>query len=90
MKYRGRVAVVTDGGSGIGRALTCAPTRDGAHITASDIDQEGLAETQAACRIGQVTTFQVDVANRGAVFEYAQEVNGQLGPAAVPRLLGAK
>ena len=83
MKYQDRVAVVTGAGSGIGRALTCALTQDGAHVAASDIDQKGLAETQAACRPGQVTTFQVDVADRDAVFEYAQDVGSQLGPASM-------
>lgn len=83
MKYQDRVAVVTGAGSGIGRALTCALTHDGAHVAASDIDQKGLAETQAACRPGQVTTFQVDVADRDAVFEYAQDVDSQLGPASM-------
>jgi NADP-dependent 3-hydroxy acid dehydrogenase YdfG len=83
MKYQGRVAVVTGAGSGIGRALTCALTRDGAHVAASDIDQKGLAETQAACRPGHVTTFQVDVADRDAMFEYAEEVHSQLGTASM-------
>jgi NAD(P)-dependent dehydrogenase (short-subunit alcohol dehydrogenase family) len=83
MKYQDRVAVVTGAGSGIGRALTCALARDGAHVAASDIDQQGLAETQAACRPGHVTTFQVDVANRDAVFAYAQDVRRQLGPASM-------
>ena len=83
MKHQDRVAVVTGAGSGIGRALTCSLTRDGAHVAASDIDQKGLAETQAACRPGQVTTFQVDVADRDAVFEYAQDVRSQLGPASM-------
>ena len=83
MKYQGRVTVVTGAGSGIGRALTCALSRDGAHVAASDIDDQGLAETQAACRPGQVTTFQVDVADRDAVFAYAEDVRSQLGPASM-------
>ena len=83
MKYPGRIAVVTGAGSGIGRALTSALTREGAHVAAADIDQRGLAETQEACRPGHVTTFQVDVADRDAVFGYAQDVRGQLGPASM-------
>jgi NAD(P)-dependent dehydrogenase (short-subunit alcohol dehydrogenase family) len=72
VKYRDRVAVVTGAGSGIGRALTRALTHDGAHVAASDIDERGLAETQAACRPGQVTTYRVDVTDRDAVFAYAE------------------
>ncbi|MGE2815995.1 SDR family NAD(P)-dependent oxidoreductase [Mycobacterium heidelbergense] len=83
MKYQGRVAVVTGAGSGIGRALTSALTQDGAHVAAADIDERGLAETQAACRPGHVTTFQVDVADRDAVFAYADDVRSQLGPASM-------
>lgn len=83
MKYQGRVAVVTGAGSGIGRALTSALTRDGAHVAAADIDERGLAETQAACRAGQVTTFQVDVADREAVVGFAEDVRSQLGPASM-------
>ncbi|OBK69785.1 acetoin dehydrogenase [Mycobacterium colombiense] len=83
MKYQGRVAVVTGAGSGIGRALTQALTRDGAHVAASDIDADGLAETQAACRPGRVTPYRVDVADRDAVSSFADEVREQHGPASL-------
>ncbi len=83
MKYEGRVAVVTGAGSGIGRALTYALTQDGAHVAASDIDNANLAETQALCRSGQVTTYQVDVADRDAVCGYAEDVRRDLGPASM-------
>ncbi len=83
MKYQDRIAVVTGAGSGIGRALTHALTQDGAHVAASDIDQRGLAETQAACRPGHVTTYQVDVAERDAVLAFAEDVRRQLGPASM-------
>ncbi|MGO9924632.1 MAG: SDR family NAD(P)-dependent oxidoreductase [Mycobacterium sp.] len=83
MKYQDRVAVVSGAASGIGRALTYALTQDGAHVAASDIDQRGLAETQAACRTGQVTTYQVDVADRDAVLAHAEDVRRDLGPASM-------
>lgn len=83
MKYQHRVAVVTGAGSGIGRALTCALTRDGAHVAASDIDAAGLAETQAACPAGHVTTYRLDVADRDAVLAHADEVRRDLGPASM-------
>ena len=83
MKYQDRVAVVTGAGSGIGRALTLALAQSGAHVAASDIDKKGLAETQAACRPGQVTTYQVDVADRDAVFAHAEDVRGDFGPASM-------
>ncbi|WP_264993261.1 SDR family NAD(P)-dependent oxidoreductase, partial [Mycobacterium montefiorense] len=83
MKYQDRVAVVTGAGSGIGRALTQALTQDGAHVAASDIDQAGLAQTQAMCRSGHVTTYLVDVADRDAVCRYAEDVRRDLGPASM-------
>ena len=83
MRYQGRIAVVTGAGSGIGRALTYALTQDGAHVAASDIDNANLAETQALCRSGQVTTYQVDVADRDAVCGYAEDVRRDLGPASM-------
>ena len=83
IRYQGRVAVVTGAGSGIGRALTYALTQGGAHVAASDIDNANLAETQALCRSGQVTTYQVDVADRDAVCGHAEDVRRDLGPASM-------
>lgn len=83
MNYQGRIAVVTGAGSGIGRALTQALTQDGAHVAAADIDAKGLADTQAACRPGQVTPYRIDVADRDAVLGFAEDVHRQLGPASM-------
>lgn len=83
MNHQGRIAVVTGAGSGIGRALTRALTQDGAHVAAADIDDKGLAGTQAACPPGLVTPYRVDVADRDAVLGFADDVHRQLGPASM-------
>lgn len=83
MSYHGRIAVVTGAGSGIGRALTQALTRGGAHVAAADIDEKGLSETQATSPPGQVTPYRVDVADRDAVLGFAEDVHRQLGPASM-------
>ncbi|MDH6244085.1 SDR family NAD(P)-dependent oxidoreductase [Mycobacterium sp. OTB74] len=83
MTYRDRVAVVTGAGSGIGRALTVALTRNGAHVAGWDVDPIGLAQTQAMCPRGHVTAYQVDVADRAAVFAAAEQVHDDLDAASM-------
>jgi NAD(P)-dependent dehydrogenase (short-subunit alcohol dehydrogenase family) len=83
MKYQGHVAVVTGAGSGIGRALTLALAREGAHVAASDVDPRGLAETQEAAPAGRVSTYELDVAKRDAVLAHADDVQRELGPASM-------
>lgn len=49
MEIEGKVAVVTGGGSGIGRALATALATGGARVVVGDIDRVGAEQT--ACRI---------------------------------------
>jgi NAD(P)-dependent dehydrogenase (short-subunit alcohol dehydrogenase family) len=76
-----RVAAITGAGSGIGRALAQELARRGAHLALSDIDEVGLAETVALCEgLGvKVTSQRVDVADRAAVYAWADQVAADHG-----------
>jgi len=45
MMLKGKTAIVTGGGSGIGRAAVLAYAREGARVVVSDIDEDGGEET---------------------------------------------
>ncbi|HEV2243455.1 MAG TPA: SDR family oxidoreductase [Streptosporangiaceae bacterium] len=76
--FRGRVAAVTGAGSGIGRALARELAARGAHLALSDLNEATLAETvmlcEAAGAAAKITSQRVDVADRGAVFAWADQV----------------
>src|SRR5690242_4095998 len=71
-----RVAAITGAGSGIGRALAVELAGRGSHLALSDVDEAGLAETVLRCegKGVKVTSQVVDVADRSAVFAWADRV----------------
>jgi NAD(P)-dependent dehydrogenase (short-subunit alcohol dehydrogenase family) len=72
----GRTVLVTGAGSGIGRATALLASQRGADIVICDVDEAGLAETEAqASRNGhQVTSRRVDVADRDQMRAFADDV----------------
>lgn len=80
-KLKGRVAAITGTGSGIGRALAVELAGRGMHLALSDVDEAGLAETVALCEGHgvKVTSQRVDVADRDAVFAWADQVVAEHG-----------
>ncbi|GAB3013527.1 SDR family NAD(P)-dependent oxidoreductase [Mycobacterium bourgelatii] len=78
---KGKVAVVTGAGSGIGRALAVGLARRGARVAMSDVNKDGLADTAERTRALRAETHVevLDVTDREAVNDYAASVTDHFG-----------
>jgi NADP-dependent 3-hydroxy acid dehydrogenase YdfG len=79
--FAGKVAAVTGAGSGIGQALAVELARSGAKVAISDVDTEGLAQTEELLKaIGApVKADRLNVTEREAFLAYADAVNEHFG-----------
>lgn len=79
----GRLAVVTGGGSGMGRELVRQLVAEGCSIATCDVSASGLAETKRLCeqeRLPQglrITTHIADVADEEQVLRFRDETSAQ-------------
>ena len=73
--FKNKVAAITGAASGMGRTLALALAKRGCHLSLSDVNDAGLAETaDMARKLGvKVTTQKLDVSNREAVFAWADQ-----------------
>ncbi|MGZ4794168.1 MAG: SDR family NAD(P)-dependent oxidoreductase, partial [Ilumatobacteraceae bacterium] len=46
-QFEGRIAVITGGGSGMGRELVRQLSREGCHVATCDISADNLAQSKA-------------------------------------------
>ncbi len=93
LPLRGRLAVITGAGSGIGQALAGELARRGMALALADVDAAGLAETasQAEAVGAHVSTHRLDVADREAVADLPEAVraaHGGAAPAVVANVAG--
>ena len=77
--FAGLNAIVTGGGTGMGRELTKQLAADGCHVAICDISQENMNETVAEARAGapagtRLTTFVADVADAEVIDAFAAHV----------------
>lgn len=82
-QFRGRIAVVTGGGTGMGRELVRQLAADGCHVATCDVSAEAMGETRAlaleeAPSGTRVTTFVADVADEAQVLAFREAIVSEL------------
>jgi len=78
MRLKDRVAIVTGGAAGIGKATAARFIEEGARVVICDVNQQ--AGEAAAAELGpNVAFFKVDVTNRQAVQAWVDEVVAKYG-----------
>jgi 2-hydroxycyclohexanecarboxyl-CoA dehydrogenase len=82
MSLNGKVAVVTGGASGIGRAIALQLAKDGAAVSVWDLDEAGANETVAliAKDGGRAIACIGDAANAEKIGSNADRTRAELGP----------
>jgi 2-hydroxycyclohexanecarboxyl-CoA dehydrogenase len=85
MSLKGKTAVVTGGGSGIGRASCQQLARDGASVAVWDLNAGMAAETVRLIEAegGKATAYIGDATERGAIADILGRIRSELGPVLV-------
>lgn len=80
-ELQGRVAIVTGGGQGIGRAIALAAAREGMRVTVNDIRAEGARETVRLIREagGEAEPHVGDVSREEDVARMVEETGARWG-----------
>jgi 2-hydroxycyclohexanecarboxyl-CoA dehydrogenase len=76
----GKRAIVTGGGSGIGRATVLRLVEEGCEVGIFDIDLTGAEATASLCN-GHARAYRTDIADRASVEQSAAAFERDIGPA---------
>jgi NAD(P)-dependent dehydrogenase (short-subunit alcohol dehydrogenase family) len=82
MDFAGRLAVVTGGGTGMGRELVIQLAAEGCSVATCDVNVDNMAETAQRAQAGapdgtRITTHLCDVSNEDQVLAFRDEVVAQ-------------
>ena len=80
--FKGKIAVITGGGTGMGRGLARQLAREGCHVALCDVHSDTMAETKRLCDSDnpfdvRVTTHLCDVSQESQVEAFRYEVVAQ-------------
>jgi NAD(P)-dependent dehydrogenase (short-subunit alcohol dehydrogenase family) len=78
-QFEGKIAVVTGGGSGMGRELCVQLASEGCHVALCDVSPEALEQTRALCVSAapkgvRISTFETDVSDEEQVLRFRDSV----------------
>ena len=81
--FAGKIAVITGGGTGMGRELARQLVAEGCNVAMCDVSAENMAETKRLCETGKlpqglrITTHIADVSDEAQVLRFRDEVSRQ-------------
>jgi len=78
-EFTGKTAVITGGGTGMGRELAKQLVAEGCNVAMCDVSTENMAETKRLCQMGapqgtRVTTHLADVSDEAQVLKFRDAV----------------